>query len=159
MRGFKVAQAGLRRELEQAVLREQGLAEQLRQLPQRVLAKGVKTLKKERKLIVDAIKMTAYQLETELLGRLAKHYRRADDEGRTLFTCSISIQCADAGNRDRTEDNHCGPVIAASDGSIGEIMPRIRCGKGLLPRQSLACPPGGRGAGTAHRVRSLCQEF
>jgi len=85
MRGFKVAQAGLRRQLEQAVLREQGLAEQLRQLPQRVLAKGVKTLKKERKLIVDAIKMTAYQLETELLGRLAKHYRRADDEGRTLL--------------------------------------------------------------------------
>jgi transposase len=85
MRGFKVAQARLRRQLEQAVLREQGLAEQLRELPQRVPAKGVKTLKKERKLIVDAIKMTAYQLETELLGRLAKHYARAEDEGRTLL--------------------------------------------------------------------------
>jgi transposase len=85
MRGFKVAQAGLRRQLEQAELREQGLTEQLRELPQRVTAKGLKTLKKERKLIVDAIKMIAYQLETELLGRLAKHYARADDEGRTLL--------------------------------------------------------------------------
>jgi len=85
MRGFKVAQASLRGQLEQAVLREQGLTEQLRELPQRVPAKGLKTLKKERKLIVDAIKMTAYQLETELLGRLTKHYARADDEGRTLL--------------------------------------------------------------------------
>ena len=32
MRGFKIAQAGLRQELEQAELREQSLAEQLRQL-------------------------------------------------------------------------------------------------------------------------------
>jgi len=85
MRGFKVAQARLRGQLEQAELREQGLMEQLRELPQRVPAKGLKTLKKERKLIVDAIKIIAYQLETELLSRLAKHYARAEDEGRTLL--------------------------------------------------------------------------
>lgn len=85
MRGFKVAQAELRQRLAQAELHEQALAEQLRQLPARVSAGGLKTLKKEKKLIVDAIKIIAYQCETALLDRLDKHYSRADDEGRTLL--------------------------------------------------------------------------
>ena len=85
MRGFKVAQAILRRQLAEAERREKVLAEQRRQLPRRVPATGVKTLKKEKKLIVDAIKMMAYQVETTLLGRLSNHYARAADEGRTLL--------------------------------------------------------------------------
>jgi len=85
MRGFKIAQASLRQQLEEAELRERELAEQQRQLPKRVPAKGVKTLKQEKKLIVDAIKIIAYQCETELLDRLRPHYARADDEGRTLL--------------------------------------------------------------------------
>ncbi|MFN0068049.1 MAG: putative transposase [Limisphaerales bacterium] len=89
MRGFKVAQARLRQRLKQAELREQALAEQLRQLPKRVPAQGLKTLKKERKLIVDAIKIIAYHCETALLDRLGKHYARADDEGRTLLQAAF----------------------------------------------------------------------
>jgi hypothetical protein len=85
MRGFKVAQADLRERLKQAETKEQTVAEQLRQMPKRVLAKGLKTLKTEKKLIVDAIKMIAYHCETMLLERLSKHYARADDEGRTLL--------------------------------------------------------------------------
>jgi transposase len=85
MRGFKIAQARLRQQLEEAELRERELTEQQRQLPKRVSAKGVKTLKKEKKLIVDAIKIIAYQCETALLDRLRPHYARADDEGRTLL--------------------------------------------------------------------------
>jgi len=96
MRGFKVAQARLRQRLEQAELRERALAEQLRQLPERVPAHGLRTLKKEKKLIVDAIKIIAYQCETALLERLRKHYARADDEGRTLlhaaFQASASLE-------------------------------------------------------------------
>lgn len=96
MRGFKVAQAPLRQRLEEAELREQALAEQLRQLPKRVSAEGLKTLKKEKKLIVDAIKIIAYQCETALLDRLRKHYARTDDEGRTLlqaaFQASASLE-------------------------------------------------------------------
>jgi uncharacterized FlgJ-related protein len=61
------------------------LTEQLHQLPPRVAATGLKTLQKEKKLIVDAIKMIACQVETALLGRLVKHYARAADEGRTLL--------------------------------------------------------------------------
>jgi Transposase DDE domain len=85
MRGFKIAQARLRKQLEQAELREQELTRQLRQLPRRVPAQGVKALKAEKKLIVDAIKIIAYQCETALLDRLRPHYARADDEGRTLL--------------------------------------------------------------------------
>jgi hypothetical protein len=96
MRGFKIAQASLRQQLEEAQLRERELALQQRQLPKRVPAKGVKTLKKEKKLIVDAIKIIAYQCETELLNRLRPHYARADDEGRTLlhaaFQSSASME-------------------------------------------------------------------
>jgi hypothetical protein len=89
MRGFKIAQAGLRQELEQAELRERALAEQLRQLPKRVTAKGLKTLRKEKKLLVDAIKIMAYQCETALLERLRPHYARANDEGRTLLQAAF----------------------------------------------------------------------
>lgn len=99
MRGFKVALAELRQCLEQAELREQALAEQMRQLPKRVPAKGLKTLKKEKKLIVDAIKIIAYQCETALLDRLRKHYARTDDEGRTLlqaaFQASASLEATE----------------------------------------------------------------
>lgn len=96
MRGFKLAQARLRQRLEYAEYREQTLAEQVRQLPQRVPATGLKTLKKEKKLLVDAIKIIAYQCETTLLERLRPHYARADDEGRTLlqaaFQASASLE-------------------------------------------------------------------
>ena len=100
MRGFKIAQAGLRQELEQAESREQALSEQFRQLPQRVSAQGLKTLTKEKKLIVDAIKIIAYQCETALLDRLRPHYARADDEGRTLlhaaFQASAKMEVTEA---------------------------------------------------------------
>ena len=36
-------------------------------------------------MIADAIKMAAYQVETELLAMLQDHYPRADEEGRTLL--------------------------------------------------------------------------
>lgn len=85
MRGFKIAQACLRQQLEEAELRERELAEQQRQLPKRVPAKGVQTLKKEKKLVVDAIKIIAYQCETALLDRLRPYYVRVDEEGRTLL--------------------------------------------------------------------------
>ena len=85
MRGFKVAHARIRQELEQARKREEELAEQEQQLPKRVPAEGMKTLKREKKLIVDAIKIIAYQCETKLLEQLRPHYARAEEEGRTLL--------------------------------------------------------------------------
>ena len=59
--------------------------EQLDALPKRVPADDLKTLTTEKKLIVDTIKMAAYQVETRLLAMLRGHYCRTDDEGRTLL--------------------------------------------------------------------------
>ena len=85
MRGFKIAHAGLREQLQKAEAKIQRLLEQRKKTPKRIPASDLKALKTEKKLIADAIKMAAYQVETELLGMLQDHYRRADEEGRTLL--------------------------------------------------------------------------
>jgi len=85
MRGFKIAHAALRRRLQQAKTRVQQLFQKRKAIPKRIPASDLKKLKTERKLIVDAIKMAAYQVETELLGMLQGHYARTRDEGRTLL--------------------------------------------------------------------------
>lgn len=85
MRGFKIAHAELRQQLQTAETQVERLREQRKQTPKRIPADDLKMLKTERKLIADAIKMAAYQVETELLGMLQDHYARSDEEGRTLL--------------------------------------------------------------------------
>jgi transposase len=85
MRGFKIAHAGLRAQLQQAETRIERLLKQRKKTPKRIPAADRKTLSTEKKLIADAIKMAAYQVETQLLGMLQDHYARADEEGRTLL--------------------------------------------------------------------------
>lgn len=82
MRGFKIAYAELRAELAEAEAEVARIVAALEALPRRVSATGLKTLKTEKKLIVDTIKMTACQVETRLLRLLADHDRRTDGEGR-----------------------------------------------------------------------------
>jgi transposase len=89
VRGFKIAHAELRAQLEQAEARVQRLFEQRKKIPKRIPADDLETLKKEKKLIADAIKMAAYHVETELLGMLQEHYPRAADEGRTLLSAAF----------------------------------------------------------------------
>jgi transposase len=85
MRGFKIAHAELRKQLEEAETRVTRLLEQRCKIPKRILATDRVALKTEKKLIADAIKMAAYQVETELLGLLQDHYARSGEEGRTLL--------------------------------------------------------------------------
>jgi prepilin-type processing-associated H-X9-DG protein len=85
MRGFKIAHADLRRQLQKAEARVKRLFQKRKTIPKRIPASDLKTLKTEKKLIIDSIKMTAYQVETELLGMLHDHYARTADEGRTLL--------------------------------------------------------------------------
>jgi hypothetical protein len=89
MRGFKIAHAELRSELAEAEADVARLVAALEALPRRVPANGLKTLKTEKKLIADTIKMTAYQVETRLLRMLGDHYCRTDDEGRTLLQAAF----------------------------------------------------------------------
>lgn len=85
MRGFKIAHAGLREQLQKAEAKVERLLQQRKKIPPRVPASDRKMLKTEKKLIADTIKMAAYQVETQLLGMLQGHYARADEEGRTLL--------------------------------------------------------------------------
>jgi len=89
LRGFKIAHAKLRAELAEAEADVARLRAELDVLPRRVSAAGLKTLKTEKKLIADTIKMTAYQVETRLLTLLGEHYCRTDDEGRTLLQAAF----------------------------------------------------------------------
>jgi hypothetical protein len=89
MRGFKIAHAELRAELAEAEADVARIVAALEALPRRVPATGLKTLKTEKKLIADTIKMTAYQVETRLLRLLGDHYCRTDDEGRTLLQAAF----------------------------------------------------------------------
>lgn len=87
--GFKVAHAELLAELSRAESNVARIHTALKSLPRRVSAAGLKTLKTEKKLIVDTIKMAAYQVETRLLGLLGDHYARTADEGRTLLQAAF----------------------------------------------------------------------
>lgn len=89
VRGFKIAHAELRARLAEAEAEVAGLQAELEQLPRRIPAAGLKTLKTEKKLIADTIKMTAYQIETRLLNMLNGVYCRNEDEGRTLLQAAF----------------------------------------------------------------------
>jgi transposase len=99
MRGFKIANAILGKQLKRAKARVERLYQKRKAVPKRTPASDLATLKTEKKLIADALKMTAYQVETELLGMLQDHYARCDDEGRTLlhsiFQSSACLEVSD----------------------------------------------------------------
>jgi hypothetical protein len=65
------------------------IREELEASPRRVPASDLESLKTERKLIADTIKMTAYQVESRLFGLLGEHYSRTEDEGRTLLQAAF----------------------------------------------------------------------
>jgi molecular chaperone GrpE (heat shock protein) len=89
MRGFKIAHAELREQLREAEAKVSRLQHKLEQIPKRIPASDLKVLKREKRYVVDAIKMTAYQIETELLEMLREHYPRTDDEGRTFLQAAF----------------------------------------------------------------------
>jgi transposase len=96
VRGFKIAHAELRSQLHAAEQRVERLCRRRQQEPKRIPANDRQQLPKEKKLVVDAVKMVAYQVETELLGLLQGDYARTADEGRTflqaVFQSSAAVQ-------------------------------------------------------------------
>lgn len=94
MRGFKIANAPLARRIRDAIERVAALEKKRATVPTRVpvqqLTEGeVVKLRVERKHISDLIKMVAYQAESDLVRLVAPHYRRAEDEGRTLIQSAM----------------------------------------------------------------------
>ncbi len=95
MRGFKIAHGTLARQIRDAERRVAHLRRRRATVPRRVPVQSltpdpVIKLAPETKHLTNLVKMVAYQAESELLRIVTHHYRRADDEGRTLIQSALS---------------------------------------------------------------------
>jgi transposase len=95
MRGFKTAHGKLGEKIWKAWETNQQLEKRRAAIPKRVpvravVAQPVVKLAPERKHLTNLIKMVAYQSESDLLRLVAPHYRRADEEGRTLLQAALA---------------------------------------------------------------------
>ena len=94
MRGFKIAYGQLGQKIWIAMDQISRLQKRRTAIPRRVPVQTGSTdrvvkLAPERKHLTNLIKMVAYQAESDLLRKIAPHYRRADDEGRTLIQSAL----------------------------------------------------------------------
>ena len=95
MRGFKIAQGKLGQQIWNAMERVDNLEARRKAVPKRIPVKElpgdpVVKLAPERKHLTNLIKMVAYQAESDLLRAVAPHYRRVEDEGRTLVQSALA---------------------------------------------------------------------
>lgn len=95
MRGFKIAYGKLGEKIWSAWQRVSQLDKRRAAVPRRVPVrdatdKPIVKLAPERKHLTNLIKMVAYQAESDLLRMVTPHYRRADDEGRTLIQAALA---------------------------------------------------------------------
>jgi transposase len=95
MRGFKIAHgtlaARLRNAFERVTALEQARAAAPPRIPVReVVTTDVVKLAPERKLLTNLLKMVAYQAESDLVHRVAPHYKRTAEEGRTLIQTALA---------------------------------------------------------------------
>jgi hypothetical protein len=95
MRGFKIAASAGGRAIAAARHRVAQLERRRSRLPLRVPVSKVVDgqvvrLSTERKHLTNCLKMVAYQAESELVQLIGKHYRRAEDESRTLVQTALA---------------------------------------------------------------------
>ncbi|MBI5362352.1 MAG: hypothetical protein HZA53_04175, partial [Planctomycetes bacterium] len=105
MRGFKIANSAESRALAAAMRRCSALEKQRAAIPKRVPVQQVVDgpvvkLATETKHLTSLLKMVAYQAESDLVRLANPHYKRADDEGRTLIQTAL----ADAADIEVRED-------------------------------------------------------
>jgi hypothetical protein len=95
MRGFKIAHGKLGKKIIQAVKRCRELEIQRAAVPRRlpvgqVVSGPVVKLATERMHLTSLLKMVAYQVESDLFRLITPHYKRAEDEGRTLIQSALA---------------------------------------------------------------------
>lgn len=95
MRGFKIANSAQGKAVDEAFARLTELAARRSTVPRRVPVKdavpgAVVKLAPERQHLTNLLKMVAYQAESDLVRRIAPHYRRAEQEGRTLVASALT---------------------------------------------------------------------
>jgi hypothetical protein len=95
LRSLKKVQAPLARSLHAVLKRFTDLKARRARLPARVPVRQavrdeIVRLAPERQHLMNLIKMVAYQAEGDLVALIRPHYRRADDEGRTLVQSALA---------------------------------------------------------------------
>jgi hypothetical protein len=95
MRGFKIAHGKLGKKILEAVKRCRELEIQRASVPRRmpvgqVVSGPVVKLATERMHLTSLLKMVAYQVESDLFRLVRPHYKRAEDEGRTLIQSALA---------------------------------------------------------------------
>jgi len=95
MRGFKIANASGHRAILQALKHYTKIEAKRAAVPKRVPVQNVVEgtvikLAAERKHLTSLIKMVAYQAESDLVRAITPHYKRADDEARTLIQTALA---------------------------------------------------------------------
>jgi len=95
MRGFKIAHGKLGKQILEAVKHCRELEIQRAAVPRRlpvgqVVEGPVVKLATERMHLTSLIKMVAYQVESDLFRLITPHYKRAEDEGRTLIQSMLA---------------------------------------------------------------------
>jgi len=97
MRGFKIANASVGKQLRKTQDKVARLRRQLRRIPKRVTAsqaangEPVVQLKTEAKRLTEVVKSVAYQAETALFRLIRPHYSRHEDEGRKLIASAMKL--------------------------------------------------------------------
>ncbi len=94
MRGFKIAQGKLGQQIWEVGRQILQLRARRDKLPRRVPVQTVTSepvikLAPEIKHLTNLVKMVAYQAESDLVRAVAPHYRRVEDEGRTLLQAAF----------------------------------------------------------------------
>ena len=94
------------------------LTAKVRALPARVNASNLSRLPRQRRLVVDSLKMTAYQVETDPHRMLFGRYARAANEGRTflhsVFQSSARLELSEGklqGTIERLSQEHKTEVL------------------------------------------------
>jgi len=104
LKGFKNANEPTARAIQDALERVAKLEQRRKSVPQRIPVgqldgPEVVKLRVERKHLTDLLKMVAYQVESELVRLVSPHFRRAEQEARTLvqsaLACTGDISLAD----------------------------------------------------------------
>jgi hypothetical protein len=112
----------------------------------------------ERKHLTDVVKMVAYQAETDLVRQIGPHYRRADDEARTL----VQSMLANSGDITVTPTElrvtfaplsspHRTAALTALCAELDALAPRflaLGCASAMpLRHRNRTLPPRGRSGG------------
>ena len=152
VRGFKIAHGKIGRALRLALARVATLEVRRARMPthvpvQSVIAGDIVKLAPERQHIASLIKMVAYQAESDLVRLLTPHYKRVEDEGRTLaqtaFASSADIDATDTELRIRlaplSSPHRTAAIASLCDGL--NLRAAVFPGTRLRLRFSVGLPP------------------